>query len=149
MQKIQNLPLRAYARSLRDVRIVGLLVFGVIALLVSWSGVGVIQSNYDLQKQLLRIDEQNKVLELENSNQQLKNQYFTTDHYLELVARKQFGKAAPGEQMALVPKGVALEHTIDLPNESATEALGQVPQKPAYQRNFEAWMDFFLHRNSK
>lgn len=136
------------ARELRDVRVLSLMVFAVIVLLVSWSGVRVIEINYQLQQQLSRMQEQNKLRELENANKNLENQYYQTDQYLELQARKQFGKAAPGETLLLVPKNIALAHTKDLPQQDATTKTAEAPAKPFYQQNFEAWMRFFFHRPS-
>lgn len=78
----------------------------------------------------------------------LTNQYFNTDQYLELQARRQFGKAAPGETLILVPKHVALKHTVDLPDASPAKHASTVVNKPLYQRNFEAWMSFLFHRQT-
>lgn len=128
---------------LRDVRVVGLIFFGVIALLVTWSTLGAIQANYELQKQIARLEEQNKVHELENANLALKNQYFETDQYLELTARRQYGKALPGEKVLLVPESVALAKTIDI-KEDRPQGEKKSPQKPRYQKNFEAWMRFLF-----
>ena len=132
---------------LKDVRVIGLLVFGIIVLLVTWSGLGAIQSNFVLQKQIARLREQNKVHELENNNLRLKNEYYNTEQYLELQARRQFSKAAPGETLILVPKGVALAHTAEIPEIKERQAAAPKPKKPTYQKNFEAWMDFFFHRS--
>jgi cell division protein FtsB len=146
-QKIKNAYMNPYVQSLRDTRVIGLLAFGVIVLLVSWSMIQIIETNYELQQQIARLDQQNKVLELENNNQKLRNQYYDTDEYLELQARRQFGKAAPGEKLIMVSKNVALANTTDLPSdEEAHKAT--TPHKPAYQENFEAWMDFFFHQTT-
>lgn len=145
LDKIKKLPQNQYLHELKDVRVVGLLVFGAIVLLVSWSGLRAIEINYKLQQQIARLEQQNELNELENNNLQLSNQYYNTDQYLELQARRQFSKGATGEKLLLVPRGVALAHTIDMP-----EAENDKPKlhstKPAYQRNFEAWMAFFFHR---
>jgi cell division protein FtsB len=132
-------------QQLRDVRVVGLIVFAIIVLLVTWSSVSVIQTNYVLQKQITQLDEQNRIQQLENDNQKLRNQYFNTDQYLELQARRQFGKAAPGETLVIIPKDVALSKLQPIPE--ANEDTTQQPNKPTYQKNFEAWRDFFLHRS--
>lgn len=134
-------------QQLRDVRFVGFCVFGVLVLLVSWSGVGVIQTNYDLQRQISALQQQNTVFELQNKNLQLSNQYYHTDQYLELQVRQQFGKAAPGETLLLVPKKVALAHTVDLGSKDK-QSSRRVIKKPFYQRNFEAWMDFLFRRGT-
>lgn len=152
LEKIKNLKKyrkHPYVEQLKDVRVIGLLVFCVIALLVAWSGLGAIQSNFVLQKQIARLEQENKVKDLENTNLQLKNQYYTTDQYLELQARRQFGRAAPGETVILVPKHVALSHTVEVKDEAKPVATPTVPEKPSYQKNFEAWVEFFFHRSSQ
>src|SRR5688572_22142749 len=108
LEKLKKYRKHPYVEQLKDVRVIGLIAFCVIALLVAWSGLGAIQSNYVLQKQIARLEQENQVKDLENNNLKLKNQYYNTDQYLELQARRQFGRAAPGETLILVPKGVAL-----------------------------------------
>jgi cell division protein FtsB len=143
--KIKQLQSNKKMRRLIDVRVLGLAVFLVIVLLVSWSGVKVIQSNYDLQKQISVLQQQNDLQELENSNLKLKNQYLATDHYLELTARKHFNKAAPGETLLIVPESVALAHTVDIPSSEAVEETAvDTEQTPWYEQNFNAWLDFLF-----
>ncbi|HSX31712.1 MAG TPA: septum formation initiator family protein [Candidatus Saccharimonadales bacterium] len=134
---------------LRDLRVLGLLVFLVIVLLVSWSGVKAIETNYGLQKQISTLDQQNNVQKLANQNLKLQNDYYKTPQYLELAARKDFGLAAAGETVLVVPKHVALAHTVDLPKQPGitAEAPEDNAKKPAYQRNFTAWLDFLFHRH--
>jgi cell division protein FtsB len=136
---------RAYLLSLRDIRNVGLLVFTIIVLLISWSGVKSIQTNYSLQKQIAKLSQENEVRKLQNSNLAYQNQYFGTAQYLEVAARQNLGLAVPGETELLVPKDVALAHTVKQPDTAETEP-SQVPKQPFWQRNFQAWIDFFLHR---
>lgn len=135
-----------YARNVRDVRTLGLLVFAGIVLLVTWSGIGVIQTNYELQKKIAALRQQVDLQMLENSNLRLRNQYYNTDQYLELQARRQFGKAEPGEKLLIVPRQVALAYSVEVEQSTAEPAEEQTPAKPAYQRNFEAWMDFLFRR---
>lgn len=139
--------LKTWLLQLRDVRMLGLLAFLVIVLLVSWSGVNVIQTNYDLEKQVSKLQQENDVQQLANNNLKLRNEYYNTDTYLELSARKQFGKAAPGETVLIVPKGVALAHTVDVPQAITPAATKVEAQLPAYQKNLQAWFNFFLRRN--
>lgn len=127
-----------------DTRFLGLIVFGVIALLVTWSGIKSIETNYQLQKQIAQLQQENSVQQLDNSNQKLKNEYYKTDTFLELAARRQFGMAAPGEKVYIVPKTVALAQTVELakPQVAKTDA----DKRPAWQKNLEAWFNFFLGR---
>ena len=132
---------------LNDTKNLGLIAFGVIALLVSWSGVNSIQANYELQKQISELTQQNTVAELENTNLKLRNEYLKTDQYLELAARRQFGKAAPGETVVNVPKKVALANTVE-PKNVAVKVETTEESKPFYLKNLQAWVDFFLHRDT-
>lgn len=147
LEKIKNVARNPRLQQFKDVRVIGLTFFAGIVLLVSWSSASVIQTNYDLQKQIARLEGQNNVRKLENENQKLRNQYYDTDQFLELQARRQFGKALPGETMVLVPKEVALSKVTPIQKSSKTKADVE-SEKPTYQQNFEAWMDYFLHRQS-
>lgn len=136
----------SHTKQLRDIRVLGLNLFIVIALLVTWNSVGVIQANYELQQDLSRLEQENEIRKLENETLRLKNEYYLTDQYLELAARKQFSKAAPGETLVLVPDEVAMRYSYDVPQES--EDVVTAPDKPRYQQNFEAWLEFFFRRNA-
>lgn len=132
----------------RDVRAAGLLLFLVVVLLISWSGVKVIDTNYNLQRQISQIQQQNQVQQLTNNNLKLQNQYYESQQYLDISARQNFGLALPGEVVINVPTSVAVAHTVDLPDQEQTEVTKTKSKQPAYQRNFQAWMDFLLHRQN-
>lgn len=144
--KIKNLRSSNIIAQLQDIRAVGLLIFGVIALLVTWSGIGAIESNYSLQKQITSLQQQNQLQTLQNNNLQLQNEYYNTSEYLELQDRQIFGKGLPGEKLILVPQAVATNQLVKLPNILATS--NTPPPKPTYQSNFESWVNFFFHRNN-
>ena len=129
-----------------DIRFTGQLIFTVIILLISWSGVRAIQTNYGLQKQVAEIQQQNQLSDLANSNINLENQYYNSKQYLELSARQNLGLAFAGEKELIVPDSVAYAYTVNLPNSGPKINIPNANQ-PAYQRNFVAWVDFFLHRN--
>src|SRR5581483_7193185 len=103
---------RAYILTLRDVRNVGLLVFTIILLLITWSGIKAVQTNYGLQKQIARLQQENAVRSLQNSNLAFQDQYYTTDQYREVTARQNLGLGAAGETELLISKDVALAHTV-------------------------------------
>lgn len=137
----------AWFGQFRDVRAVGLVIFLVVALMVSWSGAKVIQRNYELQKQISELQQENDVQELANNNVKLENQYFNSTQYLELKARQDFGLGMPGETELIVPKEVAMAYVTPLP--APDKKPNPASQRPAYQRNFEAWVSFFLHRQGE
>jgi cell division protein FtsB len=133
-----------FLQRLGDIRFVGQLLFVAIVLLISWSGIKTIQTNYGLQKQISVLNQQNTVQRLQNNNLALQNDYLNSNQYLELSARQNFGLAAPGEQELIVPASVALSYTTNVPSPSTP--IPASAHQPAYQRHFEAWVDFFLHR---
>lgn len=145
MAKTKNYFRQLVRHGFHDVRLAGLLVFLVIVLLISWSGVKVIQSNYALQQQIARLQQENQVQALKNENLKLQNEYLSSDQYLELSARQDLGLGAPGETELLVPKSVALAHIVNVPTASSN-----IPQpdahQPFWQKNLQAWIDFYLHR---
>lgn len=134
---------RSYIMQLRDVRFAGQVLFVVVVLLVSWSGVKAIDANFSLQKQITALQQQNDLQQLENSNLQLQNTYYNSNQYLELSARQNFGLAQPGEKELLVPQTVAMSYIAPTPKASQQARVGKLP---FYQRNWQAWADFFLHR---
>jgi cell division protein FtsB len=146
LENIKNHKIKNVFSVFSDARALGLLIFGIIILLVTWSGVKAVQTNFELQKQISGLEQQNKVGELQNQNQKLKNQYLNTDQFLELAARRQFGKAAPGETEILISQRAALAHTVNLPSPTVEIAKKPLVNRPSYQKNFQSWVDFFLHR---
>lgn len=128
-----------------DVRNIGLYVFAVIVLAITWSGVKTLQINYELQKQISTLKQQNEVLKLQNDNTALQNQYYQTNQYLELAARQGFGLAAPGEKILLISKDVAMKY-VD-PSLSPEAAPGTTTDtRSKYAKNLQAWRDFLLGR---
>lgn len=105
-----------------------------------------VQSNYALQKQISVLRQENEVKRLANSNLALGNQYLETDQYLELVARKQFNKASPGEKLLIVPKSIALSHTVEEPEQPEEHKPRVDSEGPWYERNFNAWLDFMFRK---
>jgi cell division protein FtsB len=129
----------------RDVRFTGQVIFAFLVLLISWSGVKAIQTNYDLQKQINTLKQQNQVQQLEDNNLKLQNEYYNSNQYLELSARQNYGLGLPGEKELIISQAIALSHTVPVPN--ATPKVVASESQPNYQRNFQAWIDFFLNRS--
>ncbi len=135
-----------YLQRLSDIRYAGQLLFVVIVLMISWSGIKSIQTNYGLQKQISKLNQQNSLKKLENNNLTLQNDYYKSNQYLELSARRNFGLAAPGEKEIIVPQSVALTYATPLPETAKPQTI--TVKQPAYQRNIQSWVNFFLHRQN-
>ena len=131
---------------LRDIRFSGQVIFVIIVLLISWSGVKAIEMNYGLQKQISTLQQENSVQDLENKDLALENEYYNSSQYLELQARQNVGLALPGEKDRLVPQSVAMAYA---PSISLTD--GQSEPKitpPLYQKDVQSWVNYFLHRQA-
>lgn len=149
IEKIKTIAKNPYWLNFKDIRYIGFLVFGILVLLASWSGVKVIETNYVLQKEIAQLDQQNSLKQLENSNLSLQNEFYKTDTFLELQARKSFSKGAPGETLVLVPRDVAYKYAPEIPGtEVNTEPKKKANDLPNYRRNFDAWMQFMFRRGS-
>jgi cell division protein FtsB len=131
---------------LSDVRNVALYIFTLIVMAISWSTIKTIQSNYDLQKQISVLKQQNDVLSLQNNNQRLQNKYYQTNSYQELAARQNLGLAAPGENILLVPKAIALKYAAGV-SSNRTDLTTPNSSRSRYSKNLEAWRDFLLGRD--
>ena len=110
--------------------------FLFIVLLVA--SVGSIAKNWELQQQINAKKTEVELLELDVNKKKLENQYFASDEYQELEARKLLGKKLPGEVM------------IDLPNNSEI-AKNKHPRLTLDERiearklsNFEQWIEFLF-----
>ncbi len=133
---------------LQDVRFTGMVLFVVVVILISWSGVKAIETNYRLQRQISVLQQQNDVQKLRNTNLKLQNEYYRTDQYMELSARQHFGLAAPGEKVLIVPKDVALRNTANLPSEVNETKIVQITKQSRIEQNYQDWLNFFLHRQT-
>jgi cell division protein FtsB len=134
-------------QQLIDVRNIVLYLFAVIVLAITWSGVKTVQRNFELQKKIAELKQQNTVIDLQNQNTDLKNKYLSTDEYLELAARQNLGLAAPGETVAIVPKNVAMKYVDSSIEKSGAKSNNQpIDHRSKYSRNIESWRDFLLGR---
>ncbi|MEI7632586.1 MAG: septum formation initiator family protein [bacterium] len=149
-EKIQKISKFINKYQLKDPRTWGMIIFAIMSAVVTWNGALSIQQNFELQKKVSTLEEQNKVQKLQNETQKLRNEYYKTNEYKELSARRLFGKAAPGEQVYVIPKDVALKY-VSAQTSKPVEVLKQ--QNPVqlsiYQQNVQDWVDFFFHRAPK
>lgn len=146
-QVIHKIITHPNTQSVRDVRVLGLIGLGLLVLIASWSGVRVIETNYELQKRIASEQQKNEIQKLKNDNIKLQNDYYNSDTYLELTARRLYGKAAPGETLIIVPETVALANSPNIPDTVEDQAQQELPDnRPQYRKNFDAWMDILFRQ---
>ncbi len=139
--KINTIKKKLSDKGLYDVRLLALVFVGFIAVSVFWNGAKIVQQNYDLTLKVAAIAKENEILELENRNKELQNQYLATDEFAELTARRVLGKASPGERVYIVPRDVALGA---LTEKQEVETQQPVVEKPQYQKNLDSWMRIYF-----
>ena len=140
--KIKNAYQKVVDMGVASPQFIGLLVLAIVGLSVVWNGARVIQQNYGLLQKIAVLEEENRVLELQNRNKQIQNEYYKSDEFAELKARRVNGKAAQGEQVFLLSDETALA-ALKTPEAADTSSKSK-NTKPQYQQNFEAWIDFFF-----
>src|SRR5690606_28749630 len=85
-----------HARKYATFNNVVIFVAACIVIAGIWSTVGTLQKNYALQREVDDLDQQIQIAELETATLALEKDYYKSDEYLELSARKYLGKALPG-----------------------------------------------------
>lgn len=118
-----------------------------IALMIAagfvWGSMGVMQRNYNLQKELDDKSRQLIVAQLDTDNAKLEQRYYNTNEYKELAVRERLGLGTPGESVIILPPNTRVAKEADK-NLTAVTTVKQAPIS-----NFEQWMNFLFGRNSK
>ena len=125
-----------------DTQNAAFLLFIVIAVSLMYNTLTVIQKNYELQRQVDELAQEVALVEVQNQNLKFNIDYYKTDAYLEVEAKRRFNLAEEGERVVLLPKdGDKPILTPDLIEKSQ-------PAKPLYQENFDSWMTFLFGRTN-
>jgi len=122
-----------------DTRTIGLIAVLIVAISVTYSSAKIIHKNYQLEQQITILQQENALQEQVNSNQKLTNEYYKTDAYLDLAARKFFNKAATGETLVLVPEEVAMRYTTPIPDPTKNSSNKNTP---TFLTNWRTWINF-------
>lgn len=106
-----------------------------------WGSLGVMQRNYDLQKEVDFKKRQLQLAELETQSLELSKRYYQTREYQELAVREDLGLGLPGERVLILPPNSQAARDAD----KVTTA--QVSAAPVLQSNFEQWSKFLFGGN--
>ena len=119
----------------------------VVALLIAaswaWGSIGVMQRNYDLQKEVDGKAREQKLLELEADTLVFEQRYYKSDEYKQLAVRERLGLVDPGEKALVLPPNSAAAMTAD------DEVTKKQPVSSLQPSNFQQWMNFIFGGNSK
>lgn len=138
-QKIGSKDFRSYF----SLGAIGVYVIAIVSLSVAWAGTKAIQRNYRLLKEVSVLEQQAAIAEQRVENQKLLNEYYKSDAFLELAAKRQFNKANPGEKLLIVPKSIAREK---LPAGATDEAETSEQKITTELTGWQAWLQFLTGR---
>jgi hypothetical protein len=122
------------------------LVIGV-ALIIgagwTWGSVGMMQRNFDLQKEVDAKARQQTLLELQTQNLAYEQRYYKSLEYQEFALRDRMGLARKGEKALVLPPN----------SKEAKAADARLANKPSAQAepvgNVEQWMNFLFGGNRR
>lgn len=86
-----------------DISNVVLIIAIVLCLTWTYQSIMAMSKNQELTERLAREKKELELLTLEVEAGELENEYFKSDEYQELVARKSLDKQQPGENMVVMP----------------------------------------------
>lgn len=107
----------------------------------AWGSIGVMQRNYNLQKELDAKNRQQTLAELEVQNLTYQKKYYQSAEYQELAVRERMGSVSPGEKVLVLPPNSAAAKQADMVV-SGKKAVTVEPQS-----NFQQWTNFLFGAN--
>jgi hypothetical protein len=122
--------------------VVILLAFSIAAGWV-WGSLGVMQRNYDLQKEVDLKQRQLQLAQVETASLELEQRYYKTREFQELAAREDLGLGLPGESILILPPNS--QEAKDADNAFTSKKTVAVEQVS----NFQQWVNFLFGENGK
>lgn len=117
--------------------VVLLIAFG-LCLAWTWGSISSMSRNWSLAQSVMNRQREKALLELEVETLALENEYYLSEEYQELAARKYQGKMLEGETMVYLPANSEAAKT----KHSSTGATSSV--EADVMGNFEQWMKFLF-----
>jgi len=115
----------------------------IIAASWVWGSLGVMQRNYDLQKDLDYKKRELQLAELQARSLELEGRYYKTAEYQELAAREDLGLVIPGEAVLILPPNSQAAKDVDKVVTVQSADTGQQVS------NIAQWMNFLFGSNNK
>ena len=108
-------------------------------LVLTFNSINAMSRNWSLMEKLGEDKRKLQLLSIEIDTLGLENDYYRTDEYQELAARKLAGKQLPGEHMVYLPQNS------DYAKKKHTEATAVKTEKEL--SNFRKWLKFLFPNN--
>ena len=116
----------------------GNVVFGLAILLClfwTYGAIAAMTQNWELAETLREKQQELARLEIEVETMEIENEYYASDEYKELAARRLEDKKLEGEVMVVLPK-----NSEEAKNKHAESGEDEETERS----NFEVWMDFLF-----
>ena len=113
------------------------LIFAIILCLVwTYQSIAAMSRNWELTERLATEKKTLELLNVEVEAAELENEYYKTNEYQELLARKYLDKKLPGENMVIMPEN----------SEAAKNKyeVAVVEEEEKEYSNFEKWMMYLF-----
>ncbi len=113
-----------------------LLLAIILCLVWAYQSIVAMSKNWELAETLSEKNKQLELLTVEVETAELENEYYKTDEYQELAARKYLDKKMPGENMVVMPENSeTAKNKYRITEESSEEKV---------YSNFEKWMMYLF-----
>lgn len=111
----------------------------VLCFIFTWGAISSMSRNWRLAAEVASREREKALLELEVETLELENNYYLSEEYQELAARKYQGKKLPGETMIYLPKNS--DYAKQKHAETSTASVDTVSSEAS---NFEQWTKFLF-----
>ena len=108
----------------------------VLCLVWTYQSITAMSRNWSLTERIVTEKKELELLTVEVEAAELENEYYSTNEYQELLARKYLDKKIPGENMVIMP-----ENSVEAKNKHKTV---EVKQEEKEYTNFEKWMMYLF-----
>ena len=116
------------------------LMFAIVLCLVwTYQSITAMSRNWELSEKLTAERKELELATIEVEAAELENEYYKSEEYQELVARKTLDKQMPGEHMVVMPA-----NSEEAKNKHQEAAAQQVATETIERSNFEKWMMFLF-----
>ena len=117
---------------------VALVIAVVLCLVWTYNSIVSMSKNWELSEKLDTEKKNLELIKMEVETAELTNEYYKSEEYQELAARKMANKQLEGEHMVYLPENSEMAK-----NKHEQEVAAPVEEKKEYS-NFEKWMTFLF-----
>lgn len=116
-----------------------IIIAATFCLAWTWGSIAAMTRNWSLSQEVLEYQREKSLLELEVEMLELENEYYRSNEYQELAARKYQNKKLPGEVMVYLPANSDAARA-----KHQSSATQEVISETEERTNFQQWIAFLF-----